>query len=151
MTSGTVGPVDPHPADGPAGRVEGSTVPTPASAGVLLSAERARLATVAVPVERVRLRKVVVSREETVTVTVRREELRIVREDVAPGEDAHPGSTATPFEIVLHEERLVVDRVVVPVERVDVTVHQVVQDVDVATTLRHERVDVTHGPAAPPL
>ncbi|WP_197073533.1 DUF2382 domain-containing protein [Frigoribacterium sp. MEB024] len=125
-------------------------MPTPASARVLLSAERARLTTVAVPVERVRLRKVVVSREETITVTVRREELRIVREDVAPGEASPTESSAMPFEVVLHEERLDVDRVVVPVERVRVSVDRIVEDVDVSTTLRHERVDVTREPAGRP-
>lgn len=147
MTPGTVDPVDAHPAAGTAGRVGGSTVPSDATASVVLSGERARLTRVTVPVERVRLRKVVVSREETITVTVRREELRIVREDVAPGGSSHPGSTPMPFEIVLHEERLVVDRVVVPVERVHVRVDRIVEDLDVSTTLRHERVDVTRGRA----
>ncbi|ROS52622.1 YsnF/AvaK domain-containing protein [Frigoribacterium sp. PhB24] len=151
MTPGVVDPPGPHLADEPGGGDGGSAAPPPTTVDVVLSGERARATRVTLPVERVRLRKVVVSREETVTVTVRREELRVVREDVVPGEAVHPGSTATPFEIVLCEERLVVDRTVVPVERVHVTVDEVVEDVDVSTTLRHERVDVTREPAAPPL
>lgn len=147
MTPGVVDPPDPHTADEPGGRDGGSMAPPPATVDVVLSGERARLTRVTVPVQRVRLRKVVVSHEETITVTVRREELRIVREDVAPGEVSHTESTAMPFEIVLHEERLVIDRVVVPVERVHVGVDRIVEDIDVSTTLRHERLDVTDVPA----
>lgn len=149
MTTGTVGPVDPSPAAGRADRVDGSSVPA-AEASVLLSAERAHLSTVAVPVGRVRLRKVVVSREETITVTVRREELQVVHEDLLPGETPSAGTTTTPLVFVLHEERPVVGHVVVPVERVHVTVDRIVDDVDVTTTLRHERVDVTREPATRP-
>ena len=122
MTPGVVDPPVPHTADEPGGRDGGSAAPPPATVDVVLSGERVRLRRVTVPVQRVRLRKVVVSHEETITVNVRREELRIVREDVAPGEVSHTESTAMPFEIVLHEERLVIDRVVVPVERVHVGV-----------------------------
>lgn len=150
MTTGTVGLVDPSPAEGRADGVDGSSVPAAAAASVLLSAERAHLTTVAVPVGRVRLRKVVVSREETITVTVRREELQVVHEDLLPGETPSAGTPATPLVFVLHEERPVVGHVVVPVERVHVTVDRIVDDVDVATTLRHERVDVTREPATRP-
>ncbi|MET4052803.1 stress response protein YsnF [Frigoribacterium sp. PvP054] len=148
MTTGTVGPVDPPSATGRSARVDGSAVP--ADASVLLSAERARLATVAVPVGRVRLRKVVVSHEETITVTVRREELQVVHEDLPPGGATPTRATATPLDLVLHEERPVVSLVVVPVERVRVTVDRIVEDVDVTTTLRHERVDVSREPATRP-
>jgi len=150
MTTGTVGPVDPSPAEGRADGVDGSSVPAAAAASVLLSAERAHLTTVAVPVGRVRLRKVVVSREETITVTVRREELQVVHEDLLPGETPSAGTPAAHLVFVLHEERPVVGHVVVPVERVHVTVDRIVDDVDVATTLRHERVDVTREPATRP-
>lgn len=150
MTHGTVGPPDPHPAAAPAGRVDGSTVPSGPPADVTVSAERAHHSTVAVPVERVRLRKVVVSHEETVTVTVRREELRIERVDVPAAGAAPRETTAVPFDLVLHEERPVVENVVVPVERVHVTVDRIVDDLDVTTTLRHERVDVTREPAPRP-
>ena len=147
MTPGAVDLPDPHTADEPGGRHGGSAAPPPATVDVVLSGERARLTRATVPDQRVRLRKVDVSYEETITVTVRREELQIVREDLAPGEAAHPKSTPVPFEIVLHEERLVVDRVVVPVERVHVDVDRIVEDVDITTTLRHEHVDVTDVPA----
>ncbi|WP_082383397.1 DUF2382 domain-containing protein [Frigoribacterium sp. RIT-PI-h] len=147
MTPGTVDPLDPHPEDDPVGRHGGSTAPLPVTVDAVLSGERARLTRATVPVERVRLRKVVVSYEETITVTVRREELQIVHEDVAPDGPTLSESAVTPFEIVLHEERMVVDRVVVPVERIRVTVDHVVEDIDVTTTLRHEHVDVTDIPA----
>lgn len=159
MTPGTVDPVDPHPAAGPAGRVSGPTVPPDTAppertsaekdASVVLSAERAHLSTVAVPVGRVRLQKVIVSREETVTVVVRREELRVVHEDLPPGTTSSPEVSPVRFDLVLHEERLIVDRVVVPVERVHVTVDRVTETVDVTTTLRHERVDVSTTAAGP--
>ena len=101
--------------------------------------------------ERVRLVKHVVT--EQVTVTVRREELRVERETV--GEDdldtdaAGPAGTlgqADDLVIVLHEERVRVDAV--PVERVRVHVETVVEQVAISTDRRVEDVRlVQDGPA----
>jgi len=106
------------------------------------SEERLSLGTRTEVTGRVRVRKVVTSREVTQTVTVRREEL--VVEDL-PADDAVPGAEASAteageIELVLHEEQLVL--VSVPVERVRVRVERVTEDVTVSEPVRHERVDL---------
>jgi uncharacterized protein (TIGR02271 family) len=115
---------------------------------VVLSKEQLQIDTVSVPVERVRIQKVIVTEERTVTVTVRREELRVVREPVRPDEEP-PEEVATfdsrdrVIDMVLHEEQVVIGRHVVPVERVRVVVDRVVTQQPVTTELSHEEVDVS--------
>lgn len=116
-------------------------------AEVVRSEERLHVGTLSVPVERVRVRKVVVTEERTVTVTVRREELRVEREPIAPGDIdqeqlAGPDQDPRVVEMVLHEERVVVEREVVPVERVRVVVDRVTTQQPVEATLSHEEVVV---------
>ena len=116
-------------------------------AEVVRSEERLHVGTLSVPVERVRVRKVVVTEERTVTVTVRREELRVEREPIAPGDVAPETLAATDdgprlVDLVLHEERVVVEREVVPVERVRVVVDRVSVQQAVGATLSHEEVAV---------
>ena len=116
-------------------------------AEVVRSEERLHVGTLSVPVERVRVRKVVVTEERTVTVTVRREELRVEREPIAPGDVvqeqlAGPDQDPRVVEMVLHEERVVVEREVVPVERVRVVVDRVTTQQPVEATLSHEEVVV---------
>jgi stress response protein YsnF len=151
MTSGTVDPTGGVPSGRPDGPVVGSTVRSGRDASVVRSAERATFSVETVPVERVKLVKVVVSREETITVTVRREEFRLVRESVVAGEAVPTSTVETPIELVLHEEQIVVERRVVPVERIRVSVDRVLDEVEATTTVRQERVDVTQeaGPESP--
>ena len=116
-------------------------------AEVVRSEERLHVGTLSVPVQRVRVRKVVVTEERTVTVTVRREELRVVREPIAPGDvdQEQLGAAdddARVVEMVLHEERVVVGTEVVPVERVRVVVDRVTTQQPVEATLSHEEVVV---------
>jgi uncharacterized protein (TIGR02271 family) len=118
---------------------------------VVLSKEQLQTDTVSVPVERVRIQKVIVAEERTVTVTVRREELRVVREPVRPDEQP-PEEVATfdsgdrVIDMVLHEEQVVIGHQVVPVERVRVVVDRVVTQQPVMTELSHEEVDVSFTP-----
>src|SRR3954452_17288580 len=74
------------------------------------------------PAERVRVRRRVVEEEVTVTVTVRREELEIVREPASRFDPQRrdAGEPAEALVMVLHEERPVVDVEVVPTEVVRV-------------------------------
>jgi uncharacterized protein (TIGR02271 family) len=113
---------------------------------VVRSEEQLRVSTVPVPKERIRFEKVIVTEEKTVTVTVRREELRIVREPVEAGTDrTTPGGQepAADLDLVLHEERIITTTEVVPVERVRVRVTQVTEDLPVTDTVRKERVDLS--------
>jgi len=113
--------------------------------------ERLRVRTVSQPVERIRFEKVLVTEERTITVTVSREELRLVREPVHPGAPGRGGEGAADdgprvVEMVLHEEQLTVERRVVPVERVRLIVDRVVTPQSVDATLAHEIVDVDRSP-----
>jgi uncharacterized protein (TIGR02271 family) len=86
---------------------------------MLRSEERLRASTEIVESGRVRLRKYVVTSEQKITVPIRREEVHVTREAVKPGEAV----TGTKIgeeerEVILHEERPVVVKETVPVERV---------------------------------
>jgi uncharacterized protein (TIGR02271 family) len=112
---------------------------------VVLSEERLVTGRETRAVERVLLRKHVVSEDVTRTVTVRREELLVEREPVEDGsgtDDDHGPSTHEELEIVLHEERIEVRTVVVPVERVRVRVVRVDGEREVTEVLRRERIDL---------
>lgn len=104
-----------------------------------------------VPVERVRLQKIIVSEEQIFTVTVRREEVRVIREPIT----GHPTTTGpdsptntpqiigTPQFMVLHEERVVMTTEVVPVERVWLRTHQVTDTETIRATVAHEEIAFT--------
>lgn len=114
---------------------------------VTRSEERLRADVVRVPVRRAIIRKVVVEEERTVTVTLRREELRIDYEgvDVAEG-SLVPAEPFAPLDLVLHEERVVT--AVVPVERVHVSVERVAGEQRFSGGVRVERIEVD-GEALP--
>jgi uncharacterized protein (TIGR02271 family) len=118
-------------------------------AGVMTaSAERLRIETERVPRSRVRLRKVVVTEQRTVTVPVRREEYRIVREpivDAAAVEGATLGTEEQ--EVVLYEERVVVSTEVVPVERIRLVKEEVVDTRQVSGEVRRERIELVDADA----
>ncbi len=121
--------------------------PTPTAAeeeGVMTaSEERLHVSTERVPRLRVRLKKVVVTEQRTITVPVRREEYRLVRE---PIEDAEPVPGAVigtaEQEVVLYEERVVVTTEVVPVERIRLIKEEVVDSQEVVGAVRRERIEL---------
>jgi uncharacterized protein (TIGR02271 family) len=93
---------------------------------------------------RVRLRKYVTTEEVTQTVPVRREEVRLEQE---PPADANvdaatsgPGVTDSGQEVVLHEEQPVVEKRVVPKERVRLDKEAVTGEEQVTEELRKERI-----------
>jgi uncharacterized protein (TIGR02271 family) len=95
---------------------------------------------------RARLRKYVVTENVTQTVPVQREEVRLEREPIT---DANVGdATAGPaiseeeHEVVLHEERPVVQKETVPVERVRLDTDTVTEQETVSDEVRKERVEV---------
>ena len=111
------------------------------------SEEELRLTSAWRPVERLRLRKRIVTEQRVVTVELRREELVVEREtlDDAPATWGDPGSRE-PLVLTLSEEQAVITTVVVPVERVRVVVDRVTEEHELRTTLRAEQVDVVQEP-----
>ena len=99
--------------------------------------------------ERVRVRKVVVT--EHVTIPVRREELRVERIPAGDDDAAATASAERPpaepdLEMVLYEERPVIETRVVPRERVRVRVETVRGSERIDDELRAERVGLDTHP-----
>lgn len=111
--------------------------------------ERMRMSTERVPTTRLRLTKTVVIEQETATVSLRREEVRLVREPVVDG-SAVPGATvgSAEQEVVLHEERVVVETEVVPIERVRLVVQTIAEDHEVSAEVRAERIELLQEPGS---
>ncbi|MCU1406156.1 MAG: photosystem reaction center subunit [Glaciihabitans sp.] len=110
------------------------------------SEEQLHVGTEKVESGRARLRKYVVTENQTVTVPVSHEEVTLEREPIT---DANIGdATAGPdiseeeHEVVLTEERVVVDKETVPVERVRVGTNTVVEDQEVTESVRKEKIDL---------
>jgi uncharacterized protein (TIGR02271 family) len=95
---------------------------------------------------RVRLRKYVVTEEVTRTVPVHREEVRLEREPITDANvDAATGGpelSEAEHEVVLHEEEPVVEKRVVPKERVRLGTDAVTDEREVAEEVRKEQIDV---------
>ncbi|MFB4314744.1 PRC and DUF2382 domain-containing protein [Actinomadura sp. 21ATH] len=113
-----------------------------------LSEERLRVGTERHEAERVRLRKRVEVERIERTVPVYREELRIEREPIAEGE---LGDAAGRFrigederEFILHEERPMITKETVPVERVRVRAERIASEQTVRDEIRKERIDFAH-------
>lgn len=131
---------------------EPATRPGTDDAVMTRSEERLRVGVQRRARERVRFVKQIVSEEVTQTVTVRREELRVVREpvsDTAANSPAPSSSTGeNDLEIVLYAERPVTRMEIVPVERVRVHKELVTDQITVSEDVRQERIDTqVDGPA----
>ena len=109
------------------------------------SEERVRTGTETVPTGRARLRKYVVTDTQQVTVPVSHEEVRLEREPVTDANrDAAfsgPDLTESEHEVVLNEERPVVQKETVPVERVRLAKEQVTGEETMDVDVRQERID----------
>ncbi|MBD1543208.1 YsnF/AvaK domain-containing protein [Arthrobacter sp. IA7] len=110
------------------------------------SEERVNVGTERQAAGRARLRKYVVTENVTQTVPVQREEVRLEREPITDGNrgEALGGpdiSEAEHDEVVLHEERPVVDKETVPVERVRLDTETVTDEVTVDEQVRKERIE----------
>ena len=110
---------------------------------------------------RVRLRKYVVTEHVQRTVPVRREEVRLEREPITDANrdraTAGPGISEEEHEVVLHEEQLVVEKRVVPKERVRLGKDTITDEQQVSEEVRKEQIDVDDasrqggGPVSPKL
>lgn len=121
------------------------------------SEERLHVGTERVATERVRLRKYVVTEEKTITVPVTHEEVRLER--VPIGEESGDDLTdpadisAAEAQVILTEERVVVSKETVPVERVRLRTETVTENQQVSEQLRKERIetegDIVDGGSGP--
>ncbi len=115
------------------------------------SEERVNVGTEQVSAGKARLRKYVVTENVTTTVPVSREEVRIEREPISEAnrDEAQAGGeiTSEEHEVELTQEQVVVDKEVVPVERVQMDVDTVTEDHQVDEEVRKEQIQAT-GPDA---
>ncbi|HSU01248.1 MAG TPA: PRC and DUF2382 domain-containing protein [Nocardioides sp.] len=110
------------------------------------SEEQVRVGTETREAGRARLRKYVVTEDVQTTVPVSHEEVRIEREpitDANRGEAMSGGDITTEeHDVVLNEERVVVDKETVPVERVRVDKETVTEQERVDETVRKEQIEL---------
>jgi len=116
------------------------------------SEEQLRVGTEKTESGRARLRKFVETETETRTVPVSHEEVRIEREPIT---DANRGAAGDgpaiseeEHEVVLTEERPVVQKEAVPVERVRLDKETVTEEETVTEDVRKERIDLDAGTEA---
>ncbi len=109
------------------------------------SEEQLRVGKEQVETGRARLRKYVVTENVTQTIPVQREEVRIEREPIT---DANRGAATDgpaiseeEHEVTLHEERPVVQKEAVPVERVRLGTETVTDERQVDEQVRKEQID----------
>ncbi|OMH35051.1 DUF2382 domain-containing protein [Tersicoccus sp. Bi-70] len=109
------------------------------------SEERLRVGTENVETGRVRLRKHVVTEQQTVQVPVTREEVTLEREPITDANrgaaEAGPELSDEEHEVILHEERPVIEKEVVPVERVRVGKETVEETTTVSDQVRKEEIE----------
>lgn len=113
------------------------------AAEVVLHEERLRVQTRQVPVERVVLRRRVVTEVRRVEVTVRREELEVHRAPVEGTSAVRAGDAPRTTTIVLSEEVPVVQVQTRPYERVTVSVETVAGEQRVSGEVSREQVEIT--------
>ena len=120
----------------------GHTSGTATDEAMTVSEERLRVGTEKRERGRARLRKYVVTENVTKTVPVSHEEIRVEREPVSDANfGARPDISEEEHEVVLHEERPVVEKDVVPTERVRLTKETTTHDETVSGEIRKEQVD----------
>ena len=109
---------------------------------VTLSEERLRVATEIVPVGRVRLRRHLVTEEQTFTVAVTREEVTVDHEELPAGEQVPDGGALSEdsYEMIRYEDRVLVTTQRVAVERVRLVRRVVTVDHTVTGQVRREVV-----------
>jgi uncharacterized protein (TIGR02271 family) len=110
------------------------------------SEEQLHVGTERVETGRARLRKHVVTEQQTVTVPVSHEEVRLEREPITDGNvgaaTSGPDLSDEEHEVVLTEERPVVQMETVPVERVKLGTETVTDERTVTEDVRHEEIEV---------
>jgi uncharacterized protein (TIGR02271 family) len=110
------------------------------------SEERLNVGTRSEETGRARLRKYVVTQNETVTVPVQHEEVRLEREPVTDANAGQaldgPAISEEEHEVTLHAERPVVEKEAVPVERVRLGKETVTDQERVSEDVRKEQIEM---------
>jgi uncharacterized protein (TIGR02271 family) len=95
---------------------------------------------------RARLRKYVTTEQQTVTVPVQREEVRVEREPITDANldaaTSGPAISEEEHEVTLHEEEPVVEKRAVPKERVRLDTETVTEERQVSEEVRKEQIEV---------
>jgi uncharacterized protein (TIGR02271 family) len=95
---------------------------------------------------RARLRKYVTTEQQTVTVPVQREEVRVEREPITDANldaaTSGPAISEEDHEVTLHEETPVVDKRAVPKERVRLDTETVTNEHQVSEEVRKEQIEI---------
>lgn len=113
---------------------------------VFLHEEQIRHRVQAFPREIVRIETVIVTEQRTFTAEVRREELRVTRTAISDaGLDTPPVVTQArlPIVLVLREERLIITKAIVPIERITVDIANITGAERVNDVVRQEQVKLT--------
>jgi len=122
---------------------------------IVRSEEKLHVNTRAVPGRRARLHKFVVTEQQTVTLPVSHDEVRLVREPITEANREHVlgriDFAEEPQEIVLTEDSVIVDKETVPVERVMLGTETVTEQLEVSAPVRAELIEIdnTVVPAGP--
>jgi uncharacterized protein (TIGR02271 family) len=110
------------------------------------SEEQLRVGTERVEAGRARLRKYVTTETETRTVPVSKETVHVEREPITdanmPNAMSGPAISEEEHEVILTEERPVVQKEAVPVERVRLDKDTVTENVQVTEEVRKEQIDM---------
>ncbi|PYY31885.1 DUF2382 domain-containing protein [Curtobacterium sp. MCBD17_030] len=110
------------------------------------SEQRLDVGTQRVQTGRARLRKHVVTEQQNVTVPVQHEELRVETEPITDGNVGAatdgPDLSEEEHEVTLSEERVVVDKETVPVERVRLGTETVTEQQQVSEDVAHEEIEL---------
>ncbi|WP_298457417.1 PRC and DUF2382 domain-containing protein [uncultured Cellulomonas sp.] len=145
-TTGTTGTAGYDTTDTTRGTVGHDTSGPTTDESMTRSEEQLHVGTEKVQTGRARLRKYVVTEQETVTVPVSHEEVRLEREPITDGNvgDAldGPAISEEEHEVVLTEERPVVAKEAVPVERVRLDKETVTDTETVTDSVRKEEIEL---------
>ncbi|MCU1432018.1 MAG: uncharacterized protein JWP95_1123 [Actinotalea sp.] len=144
-TTGTYAETDTYTGTGTTAQTGTGFDRTEQDDAMTVSEERLNVGTERREAGRARLRKYVVTDTETVTVPVTREEVRIEREPITEGNIDRaldgPEISEAEHEVILTEERPVIAKETVPVERVRLEKETVVDQQTVTEDVRKERVE----------
>ena len=130
----------------PAGTVGRDTSGPTTDDAMTRSEEELRIGKMQQETGRARLKKYVVTEQVQTTIPVQREEVRVEREPITDANVGNaldgPAISEEEHEVVLHEEQPVVEKTVVPKERVRLDKETIAEERTVSDEVRKEQIDV---------
>ena len=136
-------------ANGQPDRGESAPASKDGVAWITLAEERVTVGTELAESGRARLHKYVDSEPVEQTVQVFHEEYEVQRVPISPDERIDGSIAEDVQEIILHEERAVITKQTVPVERVRLSAKKVAEDKTIRGEVRKERIEVETSGSAP--